>query len=207
VLTGPSRSVVLASSNAGKAREIDALLADLQIEVIPQSHFNIPDIEETALTFIENALAKARYAAKCSGLPAIADDSGLAVDALGGGPGIYSARYAGNGATDQQNLEKLVREMAPVLEQKRTARFHCVMVYLEDPNDPIPIACHGVWEGRIVSEAKGTNGFGYDPVFFVPTHGCTSAELPPEVKNQLSHRGQALRQLIGALAERYHAKA
>ncbi|MCI0401831.1 MAG: RdgB/HAM1 family non-canonical purine NTP pyrophosphatase [Gammaproteobacteria bacterium] len=202
----PAQSVVLASSNAGKAREIGAVLSHLCIDIVPQSHFDIPETEETGLTFEENALAKARHAAMYSGLPAIADDSGLEVDALGGAPGIYSARYAGKGATDQQNLDKLVREIAPVPDTERTARFRCAMVYLAYAQDPSPIVCHGIWEGRIVSEPKGVNGFGYDPVFFVPTHGCTSAELPPEVKNQLSHRGQALKKLLQALDMRYRTE-
>jgi len=192
--------IVLASNNPGKVREINQLLAEQQIQVTPQSDFNIPEIEETGLTFIENAILKARNAAQHSGLPAIADDSGIEVDALNGAPGIYSARYAGIGASDQANLDKLLDDLREVPEEQRSGRFQCLLVYLRHPLDPTPIICQGTWEGRILFEESGTNGFGYDPIFFVPGHNCSSAELEPKVKNQLSHRGQALRKLVAALS-------
>ena len=191
--------VVLASSNPGKVREIHQLLIELDLDVVPQSEFGVIDAEETGLSFVENAILKARNAALHTDLPAIADDSGIEVDALNGAPGIYSARYAGVGADDQANLEKLLAELADVADPQRTARFQCLMVYLRHTHDPTPLICQGTWEGRILSAPRGMNGFGYDPVFYVPTHGCSSAELPPEIKNALSHRGQALRKLLAAL--------
>lgn len=193
------KHIVLASGNAGKVREINEILAKHRIEVLPQSAFNVVEVEETGLTFVENALLKARNAAAVSGLPAIADDSGLEVDALHGAPGIYSARYAGNTASDSDNLAKLLATLADIPAAQRTARFQCLMVYMEHAHDPTPIICQGTWEGRILPEPRGTQGFGYDPVFFVKTHNCSAAELPPAVKNNLSHRGQALRQLLAAL--------
>jgi XTP/dITP diphosphohydrolase len=192
--------IVLASNNPGKVREFGQLLADLHLQVLPQSGFGVPEVEETGLTFVENAILKARNAAHHARLPAIADDSGLEVDALNGAPGIYSARYAGSGAGDRANLEKLLADLKDVPEAQRRARFQCVLVYLRHEFDPTPLICQGTWEGRLLFEARGTHGFGYDPIFYVPTHRCTSAELPPEVKNQLSHRGQALRKLVAALA-------
>ena len=191
--------IVLASSNKGKVREFNQLLATLDITVRPQGDFNVEDAEETGLTFVENAILKARNAAQHTGLPAIADDSGLEVDALNGAPGIYSARYAGAGASDQANLEKLLTDLHDIPETDRTARFQCVLVYMRHANDPTPLICQGTWEGRILTAPRGDNGFGYDPVFFVPTHDCSSAELPADVKNSLSHRGQALRLLADAL--------
>ncbi len=193
------KKVVLASGNKGKVREINQILAGLDIEVVPQTEFDVPEIEETGLTFVENAILKARNAAQHTGLPAIADDSGLEVDALNGAPGIYSARYAGEGASDEQNLTKLLNTLAGVPEAERTARFQCLMVYMSHELDPTPIICQGSWEGRITEAPQGESGFGYDPVFFVPTHGCTAAELSAEEKNRLSHRGQALQQLLHAL--------
>ncbi len=192
------KEIVLASSNQGKVREINQLLAGLDLHVQPQTDHGVPDIEETGLTFVENALLKARNAAQHTGLPAIADDSGIEVDALNGEPGIYSARYAGKGASDQANLEKLLTELGDLPEEKRTARFQCLMVYMRHANDPTPLICQGTWEGRILFKPRGENGFGYDPVFYVPTHDCSSAELPADVKNSLSHRGQALRKLLAA---------
>jgi len=194
-----SKTIVLASSNAGKVREFNQLLGGLQLEVVPQSHFNVADAEETGLTFVENAILKARNAAQHAHRPALADDSGLEVDALDGAPGIYSARYAGPGAGDRANLEKLLAMLAGVPEAQRSARFQCVLVYMRHALDPTPLICQGTWEGRILTEARGSGGFGYDPVFFVPSHGCSSAELPAEVKNALSHRGQALQKLLAAL--------
>jgi len=197
-----SKRIVLASNNAGKVREIGQLLSGHEIEVLPQSAFDVPEAEETGLTFVENAILKARNACAHSGLPAIADDSGLEVDALGGEPGIYSARYAGPGATDADNNALLMERLAEVPDEARTARFQCLMVYLRHEKDPTPILCQGTWEGRILREPQGENGFGYDPVFYVPEKGCSAAELSPEVKNALSHRGRALRCLVERLAGR-----
>lgn len=193
------KRIVLASNNPGKVREIGQLLAGQDIEVLPQNDFNVPEAEETGLTFVENAILKARNATHYSGLPAIADDSGIEVDALSGAPGIYSARFAGVGASDEDNLQKLLRELKDVPEDKRTARFQCLMVYLRHENDPTPLICQGTWEGRILFKASGSGGFGYDPIFYVPEQNCTSAELSAEVKNRFSHRGQAIRQLVSVL--------
>ena len=195
------KQVVLASSNPGKVREINQLLAELELNVVPQSEYGVIDAEETGLTFVENAILKARNAALHTERPAIADDSGIEVDYLNGAPGIYSARYAGVGADDRANLEKLLADLSDVAEENRTARFQCLMVYLRHAHDPTPLICQGAWEGRILFAPRGGNGFGYDPVFYVPTHDCSSAELPPEVKNTLSHRGQALRKLLAALKQ------
>ena len=191
--------IVLASNNAGKVREFNQLLTDTDIEVIPQSEFSVTEIEETGLTFVENALLKARNAAAHTGLPAVADDSGLEVDALQGAPGIYSARYAGAGASDQDNVQKLLDALKNVPEKKRSARFQCLMVYMRHAGDPTPRIFQGSWEGQILYETRGDNGFGYDPVFYVPGQRCSSAQLSPEVKNSLSHRGQALKQLVQSL--------
>lgn len=192
--------IVLASNNPGKVREINQLLAQQEIQIIPQAEFDIPEIEETGLTFVENAILKARNASQHSGLPAIADDSGIEVDALKGAPGIYSARYAGAGASDQANLDKLLADLQEIPEAERSGRFQCLLVYLRHPHDPTPIICQGTWEGRILFEARGENGFGYDPIFYVPEYDCSSAELEPAVKNRLSHRGQALQLLLKALS-------
>lgn len=190
------KEVILASNNPGKAKEINALLEDLSISVIPQSNLNVEEAEETGLTFVENALIKARNAAVHTNHPSIADDSGIEVPALNGAPGIYSARYAGVGASDEDNLYKLIEDIKELPEKARIAQFVCVMVYMRHANDPIPIISQGIWKGRLIIHPKGENGFGYDPIFFVPTHNCTSAELSPEIKNTLSHRGQALRKLV-----------
>lgn len=200
-------SIVLASGNAGKIREIQAILQNDRI--LPQSQFNVMEPEETGSTFVENAIIKARNAALHCQLPAIADDSGLVVDALQGAPGVISARYAGvsaiapgialppasmqSGASDQANLEKVLHEMQGVPVEQRSARFICVMVYLRHAADPTPIIAQGAWEGRITQTPAGENGFGYDPIFWLDDYQCTSAQLSPELKNQLSHRGQALR--------------
>lgn len=194
-----SKTVVLASNNPGKVREINQMLAGLHLTVVSQSERGVSEAEETGLSFVENAILKARNATRHTGLPAIADDSGIEVDYLNGAPGIYSARYAGKGASDEQNLRKLLDDLVGVPEAERTARFQCLMVYLRHEFDPTPVICQGTWEGRILFEPRGANGFGYDPIFFVPTHNCSSAELPPEVKNKLSHRGQALRKLVQEL--------
>jgi XTP/dITP diphosphohydrolase len=198
------KNIVLASSNPGKVREINQLLAELDLQVVPQGDYGVADAEETGLSFVENAILKARNAAAHTGLPAIADDSGIEVDALNGAPGIYSARYAGAGAGDAANLHKLLDALHDVPEAQRAARFQCLMVFLRHAEDPTPLICQGTWEGRILFEPQGDNGFGYDPVFWVPTHNCSSAELQPEVKNELSHRGQALRKLLTALGEQEH---
>lgn len=195
------KKVVLATGNQGKVKELAAMLADQNIEVLPQSDFSVPDVPETGTTFVENAIIKARHAAKLTGLPAIADDSGLAVDALGGAPGVYSARYSGDNATDQTNNEKLLKELTGVPEHKRGAQFHCVLVYMNHADDPTPIICHGVWQGSILTEAKGNQGFGYDPLFWQKDLQQTSAELPRDVKNSLSHRGKALAQLVTQLKD------
>ncbi|BDU38692.1 XTP/dITP diphosphatase [Vibrio nigripulchritudo] len=193
--------LVLATGNQGKVKEMASLLAEFGFDVVAQSDYNVSSVAETGTTFIENAIIKARHAAKETGLPAIADDSGLEVDFLKGAPGIYSARYAGEDASDQQNLEKLLEAMADVPQEHRTARFHCVLVLMRHENDPTPIVCHGKWEGRILTEAHGENGFGYDPIFHVPEDNCASAELEPSRKKQLSHRGKALSQLFDQLKQ------
>jgi len=193
--------VVLASGNAGKLREINQLIGSLDMEAVPQSDFGVPDADETGLTFVENAILKARHAAQLTGLPAIADDSGLEVDALNGAPGIYSSRFAGAGASDADNLQKLLAELKEVPEDQRMARFQCLMVFMSHAEDPTPLICQGSWEGRILFAPQGENGFGYDPLFWVPDEQCTSAELPSELKNRLSHRGQALQKLLVALTD------
>lgn len=187
------QKIVLASGNLGKIKEIKSILDDC--DIVPQSHFNIEEAEETGSTFIENAIIKAKNAALHCELPSIADDSGLVVDALNGAPGVISARYAGESATDQENLIKLLEDLESVPENQRSARFVCVMVFMRHANDPLPIVTQGTWEGQILKKAIGKNGFGYDPVFWVPTHQRASAELSPKDKNSVSHRGKALRQL------------
>lgn len=193
------KKILLASNNPGKVREIQAMLANDDIEIVPQSAFRIPDIEETGLTFVENAILKARHTSQCSGLPAMADDSGLEVDALNGAPGVFSARYSGAGANDAANNAKLRRELEKVPDAERTARFRCVMVFLRHARDPSPLIGQGVWEGVILREPLGTGGFGYDPLFFVPEKNCTAAEFSADEKNRLSHRGKALRELVAQL--------
>jgi len=195
--------IVLASSNAGKVREINEMLAEHAVRIVSLSEFNVPEVAETGLTFVENALLKARHAARHTGLPAIADDSGIEFDALDGRPGIYSARYAGQGASDADNLQKLIADVRKLPEDQRRCRFVCLMVYLRYAEDPTPLIAEGIWEGIAVTTPRGTNGFGYDPIFYVPTHHCTSAELPPETKNSLSHRGQALLRLVAQLQALY----
>ena len=193
------QKVVLATGNAGKVRELASLLNDFGLDVVAQTELGVESAEETGLTFIENAIIKARHAAQVTGLPAIADDSGLAVDALGGAPGIYSARFAGVDATDQQNLEKLLVELQDVPDGERQAQFHCVLVYMRHADDPTPLVCHGSWQGTITRAPAGSGGFGYDPIFFVPEAGKTAAELTAEEKRAASHRGQALKLLLEAL--------
>ena len=196
--------LVLATGNQGKVKELAQLLSEQSIHIVPQSDFNVADVPETGTTFVENAIIKARHAAKVTGLPAIADDSGLEVDALNGAPGVYSARYAAdisNGdVTDEDNTNKLLSALANIPDEERTARFHCVLVYMKHADDPTPIICHGVWEGTIAKEKMGEQGFGYDPVFFQEDRQMTSAQLPRDIKNSLSHRGKALQQLLQKLA-------
>ncbi len=194
------QTIVLATGNPGKVRELQELLADSCYEIRPQSDYATPEAVENGLGFVENALIKARNASKHTGLPAIADDSGIAVDALNGAPGIYSARYAGAGASDEQNLQLLLQNMQDVDDDERTARFICLMVYVRHAEVPTPIICQGVWEGTLLREPSGENGFGYDPIFFVAEKGCSSAELAADEKNRLSHRGKALQCLAKQLA-------
>lgn len=193
------RQIVLATNNPGKVREFNTALTGYNLEIVPQSAFDVPEIEETGLTFIENALLKARNAARYTGLPALADDSGLTVDALNGAPGVYSARYAGICADDRLNIARLLNELRNVPAEQRTARFHCVLALLQHDADPTPLIFQASWEGMITFEPYGSGGFGYDPVFLVLDEGQTAAELDLAVKNRLSHRGQALAQLIKAL--------
>ncbi len=196
-----SQRIVLATGNTGKLREFSAMLTDLGLEFIRQSDLNVPDIPETGLTFVENALLKARNAAQHTGLAAMADDSGLVVDALGGAPGLYSARYAGEPSNDAANNAKLLQALQDIPQAQRSARFYCCIVYLRHANDPTPIIAEAAWEGTILTAAQGQNGFGYDPLFWVPSEQCSSAQLPPEIKNRLSHRGQALRRLHALLVQ------
>ncbi|NRA60702.1 MAG: XTP/dITP diphosphatase [Psychrobium sp.] len=191
--------IVLATGNKGKVKELAGMLAPLNIDVVAQSEFNVPDVPETGTTFIENAIIKARHAAKLTGKPAIADDSGLEVMSLAGAPGIYSARYSGENATDQSNIDKLLDVMRDTPMISRQARFVCVLVYMRHWQDPTPIICQGFWNGSITTEQDGNDGFGYDPIFYVPSEQCTSAQLSKSDKNKLSHRGQALAQLIPQL--------
>ncbi len=198
------KTLVLATYNAGKAREIAHLFkeGDKQLfDVVSQGNFNVPEADETGLTFVENALIKARNAAQHTGLPALADDSGLEVDALRGAPGIYSARFAGKSAGDVENNQLLLERLRGVPTAQRTARYQCVIVFLRHALDPTPMIFSGTWEGIILEQPQGNQGFGYDPLFWLPTHQCTAAELSLEVKNQLSHRGQALRKLHDALVQ------
>ena len=194
-----NQKIVLASGNQGKIKEIQAILKGHPI--VPQSQFDVEEAEETGTTFVENAIIKARNAASHCNLPSIADDSGLVVDALNGAPGVVSARYAGVGASDQDNLLKLLKDLEHIPAEQRTARFVCVIVFMRHADDPLPIIAQGTWEGRILAESIGDNGFGYDPVFWVPTHQKASAELSPEIKNSLSHRGQALQQLTASIQQ------
>ncbi len=193
------KEVVLASGNRGKIDEIQSILQPLEWKVIPQSDFQVEEVEETGLTFVENAIIKARNAAAYCNLPAIADDSGLEVDALDGEPGIYSSRFAGAGATDRQNLEKLLKRMGSFEASQRTARFRCVMVFMRHAKDPSPVIAEGSWEGKILTAPSGDSGFGYDPVFWVPERDCTAAQLSKADKNSLSHRGKALSALLRQL--------
>lgn len=195
------RKLVLASGNPGKLAEFRALLADVGFEVHPQSEFGVEDADETGLSFIENAILKARHAARATGLPALADDSGLCVDVLDGAPGLYSARYAGTHGDHAANIDKLLHELRDVDDAKRTARFVCVLALVRHAEDPLPVIAEGLWEGRILHAREGDGGFGYDPVFFSPAHGMSAAALPAEAKNRDSHRGLAMRALRARLAK------
>jgi len=193
------KEVVLASGNTGKLREFQQLLHGCEFSVLPQSDFAVAEAEENGLSFVENALIKARNAAAHTGLAAIADDSGLEVDALRGEPGIYSARYAGAHNSDGDNNQKLLEALKDIPEQQRSARFQCLLVFMRHAQDPVPIICQGTWQGRILLAPSGDNGFGYDPLFFVPEHGCSSAQLSPTLKNSISHRGRAMALLLSQL--------
>ena len=196
------QKLVIATGNQGKLHELQSLLKDYPYELVTQKSLGISDADETGLTFVENALIKARHAAHISGLPALADDSGLCVDVMNGGPGIYSARYAGTGAKDSSNNEKLLNDLLVFRSQQPIkAQFVCVLVFLRHANDPLPIICQGIWHGEILPEKRGEHGFGYDPLFWLPERGCSSAELEPSLKNQISHRGQAMSQLKAVLAK------
>jgi len=191
--------LVLASNSPGKLRELSALLNKSHYNILPQADFKVPDVAETGTTFVENAIIKARHAAQYTGLAALADDSGIVVDALNGEPGVYSARFSGSNASDDTNNALLVESLRSIPEDQRSARYRAVIVYMRNAADPSPIICEGSWEGMIVLEAKGRGGFGYDPYFYLPEYGCTSAELSAEEKNRISHRGQALRLLLERL--------
>lgn len=192
------RSIVLATSNIGKVKEIKPVLEEHGFHVIIQTELSVSDVPETGLSFVENALIKARHAAKSTGLPALADDSGLEVLTLNGAPGIYSARYAGEKATPEQNIKKLLSKMSGNADRK--AFFHCAMVYLQNAHDATPLICQTKWEGDILFEPQGTKGFSYDPIFYVPTHQCSAAELTLQQKNIISHRGKALAKMIQLLS-------
>ncbi|MBK6401097.1 MAG: RdgB/HAM1 family non-canonical purine NTP pyrophosphatase [Rhodocyclaceae bacterium] len=198
------KKLVLASNNAGKLREFSALLATVDFEVLPQAHFNVPEAEEPHGTFVENAIAKARHAAKLTGLPALADDSGICVEALGGAPGVYSARFAALGSnepkSDARNNEKLIADLKD--KRDRRAHYYCILVFVRHADDPQPIIAEGEWHGEIIDTPRGANGFGYDPYFWLPEFGCTAAELASEKKNAISHRGIALARLMERLTSR-----
>ena len=194
------RIVVLASGNLGKLQEFESILAPLGLQLKSQAEFAVPEVEETGLSFVENAIIKARAASRASGHPAIADDSGLEVDFLDGAPGIHSARYSGAG--DAANNSKLLAALEGLPPERRSARFQCALVYMRHPHDPMPLVCQGSWEGRILDAPRGDNGFGYDPLFYVPEHHCSSAELEPSVKNRISHRARASALLLEALRQR-----
>ena len=187
--------IVLATGNPGKIAEFEELLQDAGIEFVPQRRLGVSDVPETGTSFVENALIKARHATAATGLPALADDSGLEVDALAGAPGVYSARYAGPDANDADNIELLLERLQGTPESQRTARFHCVLLCLRHRADPTPLICHGIWEGRILDAPRGDSGFGYDPVFWIPELGCSAAQIDRESKNRRSHRGQAMAML------------
>ncbi len=198
-----NKEIVLATGNRGKLKEFRELLAEHSWTILPQSDFQVPDVAETGLSFVENAILKARNAAEATDRPAIADDSGLEVDHLDGAPGIYSSRFAGNNASDADNNALLLEKLGDLPEQDRTARFQCLLVYMRHADDPTPLICQGTWEGRIGYKPHGRHGFGYDPLFFVPAQNCTAAELTAEVKNTLSHRSRAMRRLLEKLGAKH----
>ena len=195
--------LVIATGNAGKLKEIRRIFSGLDVDIVPQSDFDTPEADETGLSFIENAIIKARNAAAHTGLPALADDSGIEVDALNGEPGIHSARYAGD---DESNIDKLLRELDATSDAQRSARFQCVMAYVRHARDPVPLIAQGSWEGKILTRRQGEGGFGYDPVFYVPEQGCSAAELAPDQKNAISHRGKALSLMLDQLAKIYSSR-
>lgn len=197
--------IVLASNNKGKLREFKALFdkANHNVEIVPQSDFNVEDAIEDGLSFVENAIIKARHACHITQLPAIADDSGLEIDYLKGAPGIYSARYSGEHGNDQAHNQLVLEQLQGVEEQQRSARFQCVLAFMRHAEDPTPLICQASWEGYILEKEHGKNGFGYDPIFWVPEQQCSSAELPKELKNTISHRGKALQLLLAAFKETY----
>lgn len=197
-----TETLVIASNNKGKIRELTELLAPLGLTPVAQSELGVGEADEPAVTFVENALLKARHAARLTGRPALADDSGLVVNYLAGQPGVRSARYAGDHASDQDNTNALLKAMAEVPDNQRGAQFHCALVYLRHADDPTPLICHGVWPGAILRQPQGEGGFGYDPVFLVPERGCSAAELSRSEKSRISHRGRALVQLIELLKAR-----
>jgi len=199
-----SQRIVLASGNAGKLKEFQSLLAGAGFDVVAQSEFDVPDADETGLSFVENAIIKARHACQLTGLPAIADDSGLEVDALLGKPGIYSSRFADVDGTDKDaaNNRKLLNSLEGLSQSERTARFQCVLVHMRHADDPTPLVCQGSWEGLILHQPVGDSGFGYDPLFYVPERDCASAQLDKAEKNAISHRGKAMRQLLALLQSR-----
>lgn len=199
------KQIVLATGNKAKCAEFNKMLEFTNIEIIPQSRFNVPAADETGTTFVENAIIKARNAARYSGLPAIADDSGIEVDCLNGRPGVYSSRYSGEHATDEENLNKLIGEVSAYPENQRTARYWCVLVFMKNEFDPTPIICQRSWEGKIILDKRGSNGFGYDPSFLIPLLGMTAAEISPELKNKLSHRGQAMNDMLEVLLQKFGA--
>lgn len=194
--------IIFASNNSGKILELTRLLKPFQMEIIPQSKLNVSEIPETGLTFVENAIIKARHACQQTGMPSIADDSGLEVFALHGAPGIYSARYAGEKATSEDNIRKLLSELQQIPKNDRHARFYCALVFMQHAKDPTPLICEAAWNGMILNTPSGKEGFGYDPVFFDTNEQCTAAELSLDKKNILSHRGQALRLLLDKLPEK-----
>lgn len=196
------KTIVLASNNQGKLKEFQALFSPLDIHIKPQRELGVEDADETGLSFVENAIIKARHACAVTGMPAISDDSGLEVDALQGAPGIYSARFSGSSATDQSNNALLLEKLQGLNDEERSARFHCVLVYMRHEKDPTPLICHASWEGRILHAPQGEQGFGYDPLFWLEEQQCSSAELDRALKNKISHRGQALALLMQAMEAR-----
>jgi len=194
------QKIILATSNPGKLEEFQDFLSNTDIEIVAQSDMGVSDADETGLSFVENAILKARHASNATGLPALADDSGLVIDALNGEPGIHSARYTGDTRDHQKNIDKVLAKLSNQTPPF-TARFYSVLALLRHSHDPTPLICQGIWEGEITLEQRGTEGFGYDPIFYIPSHECTAAELPLKVKNQLSHRAKALQQLLTQLSK------